>query len=219
MLNLRRGVVGVVAVLLVSGLASAQTTDIAALANAGDATAQNRLGDAYHFGQGMPQDSAQAVAWYRKAAEQGYDDAQNSLGYMYLTGQGVSQDYTEAVRWFRLAAAGLRTNILNQGHAAAQFHLGLMYATELGVPQDYTEAVRWYRLAADQGHELAQHNLGVMYGNGQGVPQDYVEAHKWANLAATYATGDNRKRFVALRDSLAKQMTPAQLAEAQRLAR
>ena len=76
--------VGVVAVLLVSGVASAQTTDIAALANAGDATAQNRLGHAYFLGQGMPQDYAQAVAWYRKAAEQGYDDAQYNLGYMYL---------------------------------------------------------------------------------------------------------------------------------------
>ena len=62
----RLSVALVVAVLLVSGVASAQTTDIAALANAGDATAQNRLGHAYFLGQGMPQDftSASPVEWF-----------------------------------------------------------------------------------------------------------------------------------------------------------
>ena len=87
------------------------------------------------------------------------------------------------------------------------------------VPQDDAQAVAWYRKAADQGHAAAQFNLGAMYDNGRGVPQDYVEAHKWVNLAASRATGDNQKEFAAGRDLVAKKMTPAQLAEAQRLAR
>jgi len=53
-----------------------------------------------------------------------------------------------------------------------------------------------------------------MYEYGQGVTQDYVQAHMWSNLAA--AGGLN---VGALRDRLAKQMTPAQIAEARRLAR
>ena len=54
-----------------------------------------------------------------------------------------------------------------------------------------------------------------MYERGNGVPQGFVQAHKWYNLAA--ANGE--KVSGELRDTLAKQMTLAQIAEAQRLAR
>ncbi len=40
----------------------------------------------------MPQDYAETVKWYRKAAAQGQADAQNNLGFMYGNGQGVPQD-------------------------------------------------------------------------------------------------------------------------------
>ena len=46
-----------------------------------------------------------------------------------------------------------------------------------------------------------------------------MEAHKWLNLAAARLTGDRREQTAETRDALAKQMTPAQLAEAQKLAR
>ncbi len=91
-----------------------------------------------------------------------------------------------------------------------------MYYDGRGVPQDDAEAVRWYRKAAEQGLAQAQHNLGVMYANGQGVPQDYVLAHKWYNLSA--ARGGMAGNTTP-RDYVASKMTPAQIAEAQRLAR
>jgi uncharacterized protein len=87
MLTLRRCVGGVVAVLLMSGVALAQTpTDIATLrvrANAGDADAQTSLAIAYFNGEGIPQDDAQAMLWFRKAAEQGDAAAQFNLGAIY----------------------------------------------------------------------------------------------------------------------------------------
>ena len=43
-----------------------------ALAKQGDASAQDRLADMYYVGDGVPRDDAQAVYWYRKAAEQGF---------------------------------------------------------------------------------------------------------------------------------------------------
>ncbi len=134
-------------------------------------------------------------------------DAQFTLGSMYENGKGVPQDDAQAVRWYRLAAA--------QGDAEAQNNLGVMYGAGQGVPQDDKEAVQWYRLAAVQGHGKAQNNLGVMYALGLGVPVDYVQAHMWTNLAA--AQGDEIAG--KLRDTLAEQMTPAQIADAQRLAR
>ncbi|MFH1029213.1 MAG: trypsin-like peptidase domain-containing protein [Pseudomonadota bacterium] len=61
----------------------------------------------------------------------------------------------------------------------------------------------------------AQNNLGVHYYKGLGVPQDYVEAHMWWNLAASQGQENARSN----RDLVAKEMTPAQLAEAQKRAR
>jgi hypothetical protein len=55
---------------------------------------------------------------------------------------------------------------------------------------------------------------------GRGVPQDFVAAHMWLNLAASLEkNGDMQKAFAQQRDDLAKMMTSAQIAEAQRLAR
>ena len=53
-----------------------------------------------------------------------------------------------------------------------------------------------------------------MYHFGQGVTQDYVQAHMWYSLAA--ARGE--KEASGWRDLLAEQMTPEQIAEAQKLA-
>ncbi len=58
----------------------------------------------YDNGEGVPQDYAEAVKWYRLAAEQGDASAQYNLGIMYINGKGVPQDYAEAVKWYRLAA-------------------------------------------------------------------------------------------------------------------
>jgi TPR repeat protein len=76
-------------------------------------------------------------------------------------------------------------------------------------------AMSWYRKAAEQGNGPAQYYLGLMYAQGRGVPQDFVQAHMWLNLAATQDTGDAAQS----RDTLAAMMTPAQVAEAQKLAR
>ena len=115
-------------------------------------------------------------------------------------------DYGAAVMLFREAAA--------QGDAWAQYTLGAMYGSGQGVPQDYAEAVKWYRLAAAQGQDAAQSNLGGMYWLGRGVPEDSVRAHMWFNLAASQ--GNNLA--LTLRDYGTAAMSPAQIAEAQKLA-
>jgi TPR repeat protein len=48
---------------------------------------------------------AQALVWYRRAAEQGDIDAQVALGLAYAQGIGVVQDYIEADKWFNIAAS------------------------------------------------------------------------------------------------------------------
>ena len=54
-----------------------------------------------------------------------------------------------------------------------------------------------------------------MYAIGKGVVQDYVLAHMWLNLAAAQGDPDAAR----WRDDVAKMMMPAQIAEAQKLAR
>ena len=98
---------------------------------------------------------------------------------------------------------------------AAQYNLGVIYANGQGVQRDDAAAVKWYRKAADQGLAEAQNNLGVIYAKGDGIPQDYVQAYMWLSLAA--AGGE--KDAIANRNIVAKLMTPAQIAEAQKLAK
>ena len=130
----------------------------------GEPDGQCSLGVMYAKGEGVAQDYAEAVKWFRRAAEQGLAAAQNNLGASYDKGEGVAQDYAEAVKWYRRAA--------EQGLAAAQNNLGGMYDKGDGVVQDYAEAGKWYRLAAEQGLAEAQLNLGLMYYKGEGVGQD-----------------------------------------------
>ena len=59
----------------------------------------------YAKGDGVPEDDAAAVKWFRKAAEQGDAEAQFNLGAMYAKGEGVPEDYVRAFAWFNLAAA------------------------------------------------------------------------------------------------------------------
>ena len=120
-------------------------------------------------------------------------------------------DYATARRLF-LALAEL-------GYAPAQHQLGFFYRRGEGVPQDYAEALKWFRLAANQGYVFSQSNLGFMYRDGEGVPQDYVKAHMWFNLASAGATATSRFDFARYRDELSEKMTPAQITEAQKLAR
>ncbi len=80
---------------------------------------------------------------------------------------------------------------------------------------DYATELKKLRPLAEQGDANMQFNLGLMYARGRGVPRDYAEAVRWYRQAA--AQGD--KRAPKRRDRPAKKMTPAQVAETQRLAR
>ena len=90
--------------LSVGQTASAQGLLNRALALMGNADAQTNLGFAYYNGEGVEQDYAEAVEWWRLAAEQGDAVAQYNLGYAYRNGEGVEQDFVEAVKWWQMAA-------------------------------------------------------------------------------------------------------------------
>jgi len=73
-------------------------------AQRGDANAQVYLGYAYHGGQGVAMDKAEAAKWYRRAADQGNADGQRALGYFYHDGVSMGKDEIEAFAYWTLAA-------------------------------------------------------------------------------------------------------------------
>ena len=169
--------------------------------------AQLCLGAAYEYGTGVPKDLQEAVKWYQKSANQGLAQAQNNLGNMYYNGRGVETNYNEAIKWFRLAA--------EQGIANAQRNLATIYMFGIGAPKDYEEAFKWTYKVADQGFSVAQNIVGFSYLIGVGVSTNNIEAYKWFNLSAASGNQDAKSEL----EILEQQMTPEQVAEAQKATR
>ena len=80
--------------------------------------------------------------------------------------------------------------------------------------KDYPTALKFLKPLAELGHTGAQSYLGMMYYLGQADAQDYVLAYKWANIAV--ANGE--PTAAKLRDEVARQLTPDQIARAERMA-
>jgi TPR repeat protein len=57
-------------------------TDLQKLESQGDALAQYDRGVMYYYGRGVLEDDAEAVRWWRLAAEQGIAHAQEMLGHI-----------------------------------------------------------------------------------------------------------------------------------------
>jgi clan AA aspartic protease (TIGR02281 family) len=182
-------------------------------AQKGDADAEDTLGDIFYTGgAGVTQDFKEAAKWYRLAADHGNAEAQLRFGYMNYNGQGVTQDYKQAMKWYRLSA--------NQGNEDAQFFLGNMYHDGKAVVQDYREAVKWHRLAAQQGMPRAQLSLGIRYyGGKEGVAQDNQYAYMWLSIAASKLEGVLGEVAARSRNGAAKEMTAAEVLEAQAMAK
>ena len=130
----------------------------------------------------MLQVYAEAVSWYRIAADQGDADAQYNLGTMYAEGIGVEEDDKAAVGWYLKAAE------LN--HPRAQYEVGLEYGVGHEVEEDNKEEVKWYCKAAEQNVPQAQFSLGSAYFFGDGVEKDVVRGYAWQTIAVggDYAT-------------------------------
>jgi uncharacterized protein len=126
----------------------------------------------------------------------------------------VPRDLKLAMEWYRKAA--------EQGNPLAQVGLGYMLMDGSGEKPDIEGAAAWFSKAAEQGDALAMLALGTLYELGRGVAKDWVQAHKWYALASIddgEYEQDLFDRAKRAKEELAKQMTPAQIAEAERLAR
>jgi len=74
-----------------------------AAAQAGVASAQLKLANAYVAGAGVARDPAQAQRWYFRAAQQGLPDAELALGLLFIGGVAGTADPAEGYKWLLIA--------------------------------------------------------------------------------------------------------------------
>ncbi|OXL23345.1 tetratricopeptide repeat protein [Psychrobacter sp. DAB_AL32B] len=105
----------------------------------GNDHAQFYLAKRLQKGEGIAQNTQQAVQWYTKAAQQGVAPAQLNLAIMYLRGEGVQPNLQQARGWLEKAAM--------RGDNRASYTLALLDEKQ----KNLVDAYKWYDLAARDG--------------------------------------------------------------------
>lgn len=172
-------------------MAGVPVSEVAALAEQGDLTAQHYLGYYHMMGIGGMTNQAEGVRWYRSAAEKGFPNAQNNLGLAYRSGQGVQKDCAVAAGWFESAARqGCLPALINlsqmmradeypsekydelremweqlayRGDSEAQIQFGHFLLDMPGKVLEFKNAIYWYKRAFAQGKRDACYHLGYTY--------------------------------------------------------
>ena len=115
--------------------------DLQKAAEAGDAGAQYRLGEALLQQPGhTPETSKKAMRWLREAAENGNTEAMIVLGRLSRTGVGILQNFGESAKWLQIAAI--------RGNPEGMLEFGRLYRDGVGVDKDPVLAYVWFNRAS-----------------------------------------------------------------------
>ena len=177
---------------------------LTAAANQGYAEAYRDLGMIYDSDPDL-RDPANAVLWYQKGADANDAPSQDGLFTIFWNGRGVPRDPAKAVYWLEKAASHPNKRAIFDA-----FALGNIYADGKDIPNDDEKAEHWYLVGATGGLTNAQFAVAGLYEK----RHDYGEAYRWYALVAASSARANFKDVAAARDRMAAQLTPAQLAEA-----
>lgn len=161
-------------------------------AGCGDAGAQLELGEMLLEGSRVDcvkASTAEALEWFRKAAEQGCPLAQMMMGDLKAGAYGCARNMKTSFAWYQKAA--------EQNEEGAFCVMGDFYkdgAATGAVARDYSEALRWYARAREQGNPNAQNNIDVVLAmkrseNETGVPVPGDGAHVVVIAASVPALG------------------------------
>lgn len=125
-----------------------------ALAEEGDAAAQNALAAKFAQGYFVKKDLVAALYWYGQAVKQGYTHAKWNAGSMLIEGEGVSSKYVNLGMVLIEQAASC-------GDASACNFLALCYGRgAYGVPQNSQVSEKWRQSAQDYRHLV---EFGVLF--------------------------------------------------------
>ena len=150
-------------------------------AEAGNVVAQRILGQMYDKGNGVTENPAEAVAWYRKAATSDAE-ARYLLSNALERGRGAPRNDAESVVLLREAAAG--------AYLPAQQKLAYRLENGSGTKKDEAEAAVWYRRAAERGDMTSELKLGEFLAKGRGIDKNESEALEWYRKAGDAGSGE-----------------------------
>ena len=146
------------------------------LAEAGNATAQYRLGFMMATASGGPFDRAGAKKWLEAALENRHNAGYVLLARLYLSGSPELPDYERAAELLEIG--------LENKQAEAAFLLGELLRIGRGVEPDKDRAFSLLHGAAKAGVADAQFAVAQMYSRGEGVIEDAAQSSRWLLEAA-----------------------------------
>lgn len=211
-------------------------------AEQGHADAQYEMSLAYWRGEGVEQSNDKAFYWCNKAATQDHKDSIINLACMHQMGIGTLPSIDEAARWlskideasvlsvfisskFRskydhtpeAVSVKMVEAIAKNGSGAACLALYYYYGHYdfRSAGPDPIKAMKWLEMSAKLNYKDSYYYLGFSYRFGNCVPIDKAMAHVWYNVGRTLGNGKCELEMW----NTAKNMTPEQLAEAEKLAR
>ena len=178
-------------------------------AEAGNAMAQQLLGDSLVDGKGIEKDFDRSFALLEASAAQDYAPGLYSLGLSYRAGKGVEKDDTKAAELFARAA--------DMNHRYAMGDLAMMKLRADGVPLDVEGGVDLLERAAALRDSYAMMQLGYLYSDSDLLPQDGQRALDY--FLAADAAGELQATAAAAYIYLGEyDGVAADFAEAERLA-
>ena len=151
----------------------------------GDTLAFFSMGNYYDRGEcGLPQNSAKAIEFWRKAGKHGY----NNIGQAYDYGEGVERDEKMASHYYKLAAM--------EGIVIARHNLG---ATEKNAG-NYDRALKHYMIAVRGGDTDSVKAIQRMYKDGHVAKDDYANALQSHQAYLNEIKSDQRDKAAAFHD-------------------
>ncbi|HYD18079.1 MAG TPA: tetratricopeptide repeat protein [Patescibacteria group bacterium] len=146
-----------------------------AKATLGDPAAQYTYARKLASGEGVAEDDALAVAWFRRAAEGGDVKAALTMSRLYFTGDGVDRDMIRGAYWMQKAAEA--------GDSYAAGMMGMLYLGGIGLQQDAHQALAWFRKSEESEAQALGNAVAADLEKIDGAPED-ERAQKLANFHA-----------------------------------
>ena len=160
---------------------TAAVTEWRPAAIAGDAMAQFNLGQAYKLGRGVPQDMSQALAWFKRAADQGHIEAFDNYGLLLFN----MNQRSEALPYILKSA--------ERGEARAQYIVGTASFNGDLVTKDWPRAYALMNRASAKGLAAASARLAEL---DKLIPID--QRQKGLALSAEMERDERRAQLPAL---------------------
>ena len=151
-------------------------------AQKGNTAAMVLLGECYETGAGVALDSAQALKWFQRAAEQGDGEGWLRVSLYYLRGTLLPADTARYL--------AIRQEWADKGLPNGLAALGTAYLYGYGVKVDTARAIELYEQAVKKGSSWGYEAMSSIYGTGDcGMARDIKKAIQYGEKA--YKLGEH----------------------------